>query len=57
MALMFNLSPSPIATAEILSWLMGSVENRSWVDVVTVAGPLALAGVSSACSRRGRCGR
>ena len=52
MALVFNLSPSPIATAEILSWLMGSVENRSWTDVVTVAGPLALAGVLSVLAAR-----
>ena len=52
MALVFNLSPSPIATAEILSWLMGSVENRSWVDVVAVAGPLALASVLSVLAGR-----
>ncbi|OYW81717.1 MAG: iron ABC transporter, partial [Asticcacaulis sp. 32-58-5] len=32
MALVFNLSPSPVTTTEILSWLMGSVENRSWQD-------------------------
>jgi len=37
-ALVFNLSPSPIATAEVLSWLMGSVANRDWSD-----GALALA--------------
>ena len=52
MALVFNLSPSPIATAEILSWLMGSVENRSWTDVVAVAGPLALASVLSVLAGR-----
>jgi iron complex transport system permease protein len=32
-ALVFNLSPSPITTAEVLAWLQGSVENRSWPDV------------------------
>ena len=32
MALVFNLSPSPVTTAEILGWMMGSVENRSWAD-------------------------
>lgn len=37
-ALVFNLSPSPIATAEILGWMMGSVEARSWMDSVW-AGP------------------
>jgi len=32
MALVFNLSPSPVTTAEILGWTMGSVENRTWED-------------------------
>lgn len=32
-ALVFNLSPSPITTAEVLAWLQGSVENRSWPDL------------------------
>lgn len=34
MMLVFNFSPSPIATSEIISWLMGSVENRHWGDVI-----------------------
>lgn len=42
-ALVFNLSPSPIATAEVLGWLMGSVEARSWVDAFWAAPALALA--------------
>ncbi len=42
-ALIFNLSPSPIATAEVLSWMMGSVEARSWIDVVWAGPALALA--------------
>ncbi|HYD29033.1 iron ABC transporter permease [Brevundimonas sp.] len=41
-ALIFNLSPSPIALAEVMSWLLGSVQNRSWVDVAWVA-PAVLA--------------
>ncbi|HWA61129.1 MAG TPA: iron ABC transporter permease [Caulobacteraceae bacterium] len=32
-SLVFNLSPSPITTAEVLSWLMGSVANRDWGDL------------------------
>ncbi len=36
-ALVFNLSPSPIAAAEVMNWLMGSVQNRSWVDAAWVA--------------------
>ncbi|MDP3800902.1 iron ABC transporter permease [Brevundimonas sp.] len=35
-ALIFNLSPSPIASAEVMSWLLGSVQNRSWIDVAWV---------------------
>jgi len=40
MALVFNLSPSPVTTAEILGWMMGSVENRGWPDVGMAAGAL-----------------
>ncbi|MFP1131313.1 FecCD family ABC transporter permease [Asticcacaulis sp. W401b] len=43
MALVFNLSPSPVTTAEILGWMMGSVENRSWTDAAMAAGGLLLA--------------
>jgi iron complex transport system permease protein len=53
MALVFNLSPSPIATAEVLSWLMGSVENRSWFDLLATAIPLAGAALLSIIAARG----
>lgn len=43
-ALIFNLSPSPIASAEVMSWLLGSVQNRSWIDVAWVVPALILAG-------------
>jgi iron complex transport system permease protein len=43
MALVFNLSPSPIATAEILGWMMGSVANRQWSDVLICCIMLGLA--------------
>lgn len=42
-ALIFNLSPSPIASAEVLGWMMGSVEARSWIDALWGAPALALA--------------
>lgn len=42
-ALIFNLSPSPIASAEVLAWMMGSVEARSWTDVLYAAPVLGLA--------------
>ena len=43
-ALIFNLSPSPIATAEVMSWLLGSMQNRSWIDVAWVTPPVLIAG-------------
>lgn len=51
-ALVFNLSPSPVATAEILAWLMGSVENRDWTDAACALVPMALGAVL--CLRAGR---
>ena len=51
-ALVFNLSPSPVATAEVLSWLMGSVENRSWRDLAWALVPmLAGAGLCAYAAR------
>ena len=41
-ALVFNLSPSPVATAEVLSWLLGSVANRDWSDVAVATVPGAV---------------
>jgi iron complex transport system permease protein len=47
-ALVFNLSPSPITTAEVLNWLMGSVANRDWRDIAWACAPMALgAGLSA----------
>ena len=46
-ALIFNLSPSPIASAEVMSWLLGSVQNRSWIDVAWVT-PAVLAAAALA---------
>jgi iron complex transport system permease protein len=40
MSLVFNLSPSPVTTAEMLGWMMGSVQNRSWFDVLMCMGGL-----------------
>jgi iron complex transport system permease protein len=44
MALVFNLSPSPVTTAEMLGWMMGSVENRNIWDVLMCLLGLAVAG-------------
>lgn len=43
MALVFNFSPSPVTTWEILGWTMGSVENRTWYDVLFCLAGLAIA--------------
>ncbi|MEQ7155228.1 FecCD family ABC transporter permease [Brevundimonas aurifodinae] len=52
-ALVFNLSQSPIATAEVMSWLLGSVQNRSWIDVAWVTPALLMAWGLATLSSRG----
>lgn len=52
-ALIFNLSPSPIASAEVMSWMLGSVANRSWFDVAWVGVAVLLAAFFAVLARRG----
>jgi iron complex transport system permease protein len=52
-ALIFNLSPSPIATAEVMAWLLGSVQNRGWGDVLWVSAALLPAAVLAGLSAPG----
>lgn len=52
-ALVFNFSPSPVTTAEVMSWLLGSVENRDWIDILRAAVPMALGAWLCAWSARG----
>jgi iron complex transport system permease protein len=52
-ALIFNLSPSPIATAEVMSWLLGSVQNRSWSDVAWVTPVVLVSGGLAALAAPG----
>jgi iron complex transport system permease protein len=52
-ALVFNLSPSPVATAEVLSWLMGSVQNRGWNDLGWALAPMILGAGLCAYAARG----
>lgn len=33
-SLVFNFSPSPVTLAEVFSWLLGSVANRDWGDIL-----------------------
>jgi iron complex transport system permease protein len=42
-ALLITLSPNPFATSEIISWLMGALTDRGWLDV-RIAAPWVLAG-------------
>lgn len=42
-SLVLNLSPNPYATSEIVFWLMGSLNDRSWLHVL-VASPVMLTG-------------
>lgn len=52
MSLIFNLAPSPVTQSEIMGWMMGSVENRSWFDVLMSIFGLCM--VSFLCLRLGR---
>ncbi|MBB6190651.1 iron complex transport system permease protein [Sphingobium wenxiniae] len=44
-SLSLNLSPNPFAAMEIMSWLMGSLENRSYAHVLTAL-PCVLIGAA-----------
>ena len=52
-ALVFNLSPSPVTSQEILSWLMGSVANRGWSDIGWAAAPMLVGAGLCAYAARG----
>jgi iron complex transport system permease protein len=41
-SLVISLSPNPFALSEIVTWLMGALENRSWHDVALSAPPTVL---------------
>lgn len=44
-ALVINLAPTPFASAEIITWLMGALTDRSWHDVL-IALPLVIVGMA-----------
>lgn len=51
--LALNLAPSPFAAYEIMTWLMGSLSDRSW-DHVLLAGPFIFVGAAMLlCTGRG----
>lgn len=45
MALLMNLAPNPFTLADMVTWMMGSVANRS-VDDLGLSGPFLAAGVA-----------
>ncbi len=45
MSLALNLAPNPFSLADLVNWMMGSVANRSWADVL-LAAPVWLAGAA-----------
>jgi iron complex transport system permease protein len=44
-SLLISLSPTPFATSEIITWLMGALMDRSWDDV-RLAAPLTVIGMA-----------
>jgi iron complex transport system permease protein len=42
LSLVLALSPNPFALSEIVFWLIGSLEDRSWAHVMLAAGPIGL---------------
>jgi iron complex transport system permease protein len=52
-SLVFNLAASPVALAEVFSWLLGSVANRDWSDIGRELIPMAVGAGLCAYSARG----
>jgi iron complex transport system permease protein len=52
-ALVFNLSPSPVTTSEVMNWLLGSAAGRGWSDIALAALPTAVGALLSAYAARG----
>ncbi len=53
MSLLLNLSPNPFSLAEMINWMLGSVANRSYDDLVLVAPFLIIAFALLFKTRRG----
>ena len=51
MALLTNLAPNPFSLAELVQWMLGSVANRSLVDLA-VAAPFLAAGLAALLAAR-----
>jgi len=53
MSLMLNLAPHPFSLADLISWTLGSVANRSLLDIAFVAPFLVIATVLLSATRGG----
>ena len=42
MSLALNLAPNPYSLSDLINWMMGSVANRSWADILLAAPALAI---------------
>jgi iron complex transport system permease protein len=51
-ALVISLAPTPFATGQIITWLMGALTDRSWQDVLVAAPLIALGAVIIATTAR-----
>ncbi|WP_017671494.1 iron ABC transporter permease [Blastomonas sp. AAP53] len=51
-ALAISLAPTPFATSQIVTWLMGALTDRSWDDVTLALPLLALGAALLACTGR-----
>lgn len=52
-ALVFNLSPSPVTTAEVMNWLLGSAAGHDWGDIGWAAWPGLIGAALCAYAARG----
>ena len=53
MSLLLNFAPTPFTLADMINWMLGSVANRSFIDLWIVAPFMVLGGVLLFGSRRG----
>ena len=53
MSLLLNLAPNPFSLADMMNWLLGSVANRSFLDLQTTVPFIAVGLLILFASRRG----
>lgn len=53
MSLLMNLAPNPFSLSDMVTWMLGSVANRSWVDIAFALPFIAGGCLVLAISRRG----